>query len=348
MLAWSGVVLAPFILAAFEPEGVRHPMVHQVRSLVAVWLYVLGVVLVLHAVTEGFARVVVRAGRDALALRWQALGLAVALGVVTLASLPAAPVLAAVCPGIAGHESTLVLRGVLLGGVYAAVGIASGNALRARIASRVARERAERAAVEARLDALTARTQPHFVANALNTIAQTLRDDPDAAERLVEQLGQLFSHALSGSATGTVTLMEEIDAARSYLAVQAARFGTRLEVSLSGEALGDETPVPALCVLPLVENAVLHGLSTSAARVRVELDARRGASGFTIEIRDDGPGPDASRHVGHGTGLRELQQRLALAYPEGGARVDLVRKAAWTVATLILPAEAPKLRRGDA
>jgi two-component system sensor histidine kinase AlgZ len=264
---------------------------------------------------------------------------------VTALSIVVAPGLAAVCPGIAGHEQALVLRGVLLGGVYAVVGLASGHALRAGVRAQLAKERAERALIEARLDALTARTQPHFVANALNTIAQSLREDPAAAERLVEQLGQVFSHALSGSQTGAVSLADELDAARSYLGVQSARFGSRLEVSVAGDALGLDTPVPALCVLPLVENAVLHGLSTGAARVRVELEASRHEGGLRIEVRNDGAGPDASRHVGHGTGLRDLAQRLSLAYPAGGARVGLARRETWTVATLALPDAAPTLER---
>jgi signal transduction histidine kinase len=82
--------------------------------------------------------------------------------------------------------------------------------------------------------------------------------------------------------------------------------------------------------------------------VRVELDARRAERGFLIEVRDDGGGPEASRHVGHGTGLRELAQRLALAYPGGGARLELARRERWTVATLSLPDVTPALGRSVA
>lgn len=346
VLAVSALVLAPIILVAFEPDGLRHPLAHQLRSLVAVWLYAIGVVALLHLGTELVAAELDRRARDGLAPASLLLGVAASLVVVTLLSIPAAPVLAAVCPGIAGHEGALVVRGALLGLVYAAVGIALGHTFRGWLAARLARERAERSMVEARLAALTARTQPHFVANALNTIAQTLREDPDRAERLVEDLGGLFSHALSGSSTGQVSLADELVAARSYLSVQSARFGRRLTFSMEGSAIEDERWVPALSVLPLVENAVMHGLSAGDAPVHVELRATHEGDLVVIEVRDDGPGPEATRHVGHGRGLGELAERLALAYPSGDGCVALTREGGRTLARLVLPREAQRVAGG--
>jgi two-component system sensor histidine kinase AlgZ len=337
MLAASALVLPPVLLIAFEPDGTRHPMMHQLRSLLAVWLYTVGVVVLIHAVTELSARW--------LGPRWpgrvhQGLGVILALLAVLVISIPIAPVLASVCPGIAGHETDLVLRGTMLGAIYAVVGLALGHSQRAFLESRLSVERAQRAEAEARLAAVTARTQPHFLANALNTIAASVREDPARAEDLIERLGGLFSHALGAAGQTEVALLDELSAAKSYLVVQAARFGDRLtfEVEVAGELADDEAQrVPVMSIVPLVENAVLHGLSVPGTEVRVRLAIEVRGSDVSIEVSDDGPGPKGSRHEGHGTALRELNERLRLVYGEGRASVSLVREGEQTVARLRVP-----------
>lgn len=338
-LASSVLVLAPVILLAFEPDGTRHPILHQLRSLGAVWIYALLVVAILHLGTELVARFVDRRG-DGRALLPSIGGAAISLVLVSVISIPVAPALVLVCPGLGGHETDLVVRGVLLGAVYAAVGLALGHVLRTRIAARLSAERAERAALEARLSALTARTQPHFLANALNTLAATVREDPAKAEQLAEDLGGLFGHALRGSAEASVALVDELDAAKAYLSVQAARFGDRLTFALEGDALEGDDAVPAMSVVPLVENAVLHGLSRPGSRVSITLRARRTSEGVVIEVRDDGPGPEGTLHVGHKKGLAELEQRLALAYGPRRAALALRRDGDHTEARLVLPRSA--------
>lgn len=338
-LASSVLVLAPVILLAFEPDGTRHPILHQLRSLGAVWIYALLVVAILHGGTELVARLVDRRG-DGRALAPLLGGAVLSLAAVVLISLPVAPALVLVCPGLGGHETDLVVRGVLLGAVYAAVGLALGHVLRTRIAARLSAERAERAALEAQLSALTARTQPHFLANALNTLAATVRQDPAKAEQLAEDLGGLFSHALVGSAQGSVALVDELEAAKAYLSVQAARFGDRLSFAIEGDALDGDDPVPAMSVVPLVENAVLHGLSRPGSRVSITLRAQRTSEGVVIEVRDDGPGPEGTLHVGHKKGLAELEQRLALAYGPRRAALALRRDGEHTEARLVLPRSA--------
>lgn len=337
VLASSALVLAPVILIAFEPDGMVHPLMHQLRSLLAVWLYSVAVVAILHVVTELVSAVVDRRGRDGLSPLPLAVGVAAALLAVLAFSVPVAPLLAAVCPGIGGHEADLVLRGTLLGAVYALVGVTIGRTQRAWLAARLSAERAERAAIEARLSAVTARTQPHFLANALNTIAATVREDPARAEALIESLGGLFSHALSGSEAGLVTLEDELDAARSYLSVQAARFGDRLTFTLTGDALTLRAPVPAMSVLTLVENAVLHGLSRPGSALSVSVRATLVPGALHVEVRDSGPGPDATLHRGHGKGLSDLRARLSLLHPDGTARAALAREGSETVARLELP-----------
>jgi two-component system sensor histidine kinase AlgZ len=172
--------------------------------------------------------------------------------------------------------------------------------LRAQAADR--RAMAEReAALEAQLQALQARTDPHFLFNSINTVATLIPEDPRLAERTLERLADLFRYALDAGRTRTVPLRREVEMTRDYLAVQSARFGDRLLTSLAfDDALGD-LAVPPLLLQPLVENAILHGTSRRG-RGEVRVDVRREGDRLVFEVRDDGPGPGGSNRAGAGAG----------------------------------------------
>jgi two-component system sensor histidine kinase AlgZ len=197
----------------------------------------------------------------------------------------------------------------------------------------VLRER--QAALEVQLQALQARTNPHFLFNSLNTIASLIPDDPELAERTLERLADLFRYALDAAKTRAVPLRREFDVVRDYLAVQQARFGDRLRTAVELDPRAAEVEVPPLLLQPLVENAILHGMAHRRAGT-VTVSARLDGEQVVIEIRDDGPGPGASTHGGTRTSLRDIGERLRLFYggvasfalehaPEGGclARVAL-------------------------
>lgn len=176
---------------------------------------------------------------------------------------------------------------------------------------------AERTALRAQLEALQARANPHFFFNSMNTIADLIVEDPELAERTVERLAELMRYTLDASRTPTVPLARELDIVRDYLAIQAARFGDRLDVSLEVDPVALGIPVPPLLVQPLVENAVVHGLSDrSRGRVRIEIGSRE--RWVEVRVSDDGPGPDRSVHRGSQTALRDLRERMALLYGDSG------------------------------
>jgi two-component system sensor histidine kinase AlgZ len=190
----------------------------------------------------------------------------------------------------------------------------------------VLRER--QAALEVQLQALQARTNPHFLFNSLNTVASLIPDDPELAERTLERLADLFRYALDATKTRAVPLHREIEVVRDYLAVQQARFGDRLRTTVELDPRAAEVQVPPLLLQPLVENAILHGMAnrkTGTVLVAARLDGDQ----VIIEVRDDGPGPGASSHEGTRTSLRDIGERLRLFYggvaslaleraPEGG------------------------------
>jgi two-component system sensor histidine kinase AlgZ len=177
------------------------------------------------------------------------------------------------------------------------------------------------AALKAQLEALQARTNPHFFFNSINTVASLIADDPVLAERTLERLAELFRYALEAGKIASVPLQREFDMVRDYLAIQQARFGDHLQtqVTLAPEVAAVE--VPPLVLQPLVENAILHGLA-NRREGRVDVSARREGGRVLIEVRDDGPGPGASSHRGTQTSMRELTERLRLFFGEP-ARVEV-------------------------
>ena len=188
---------------------------------------------------------------------------------------------------------------------------------RNEIARQVQRTAAERqAALRAQLEALQARTNPHFFFNSINTVASLIVDNPALAEQTLERLSDLFRYALDSARVTSVPLSTEFEMLRDFLAIQAARFGDRLTTEVQLDAEIESVQVPPLLLQPLVENAVLHGLSQRKGG-HVSVKAWREGKNVRIEIADDGPGPGESQHRGSQTSVRDLTQRLRLTFGEG-------------------------------
>lgn len=311
------LLFAPPVLGlVFEPDGLRHELAHQARSLLAIWVYVMVLGVAIQLATDR-----VTAWRPALldGPAGAARHVALTLAVVAAATVVLAAPLAWTCPGLEGRGATLLLRGALLGTTYVLVGRLYASALRARTAEAEA-ARNERRLAEARFSALVARTQPHFLHNALGAAAELVHRDPEAAARALRDLGALFREIVQATSHPAVRAADELETARRYLDIQRLRFAPRLEVEVTRDPLADDERVPPLVLLPLVENAVLHGLSDGEpTRVRVEL--RLEAEHVVFEVSDDGPGAGSSRHgEGTGLGVRDVEERLASLYG-GGASV---------------------------
>jgi two-component system sensor histidine kinase AlgZ len=172
----------------------------------------------------------------------------------------------------------------------------------------------QKAALKAQIEAIQARTNPHFLFNALNTIASLIPEEPRLAEATVERLADLLRYALESSRHDQVTLERELGMLTDYLEVQKARFGDRLEFTLDVEEELLDVRIPPLLLQPLVENAVLHGIAGRKKGGRVTLRATRNGAAVEIRVDDDGPGPGGSTHRGSGTGLVDLERRIELVY----------------------------------
>jgi two-component system sensor histidine kinase AlgZ len=181
------------------------------------------------------------------------------------------------------------------------------------------RRQVEAEAVRARLQALQARTDPHFLFNALNTVAALIGEDPALAERAVERLSDLFRYALEGSARERVTLGEELAAVDDLLFVESLRLGDRLAVERRVDPELRSVRIPPLVLQPLVENAVRHGLSPRRSGGTVRIAASREGGDLVLVVEDDGLGANAPRSTGAGTTHADLRRRLALTWGRGAS-----------------------------
>lgn len=186
------------------------------------------------------------------------------------------------------------------------------------------------ASARAQADALQARIRPHFLFNSMNTIVGVLRRDPEVAERAVLDLSDLFRAAL-GAGEGASSLQEEVHLAERYLAIEQLRLGPRLQVEWErSEPLPWDLPLPRLVLQPLVENAVLHGISRLPAGGTVQVTLAADARSLAIRVRNPvpplpRPGQPA-RRAGDGAGHAQgnVGHRLAFACP--GAEMDWTRE----------------------
>jgi two-component system sensor histidine kinase AlgZ len=167
----------------------------------------------------------------------------------------------------------------------------------------------------ARLSELQSRIRPHFLFNTLNTAIALVRAEPARAETLLEDLSDLFRHALTDQGE-SVTLADEIALARRYLAIEQVRFGERLRVQWSLDAGADSARLPPLLLQPLVENAVRHGVEPSASGAELRISTQRRGSLVVIKVSNTlpaGPGP-----AGSGEALRNVRERLSLLHDVQG------------------------------
>ncbi len=112
--------------------------------------------------------------------------------------------------------------------------------------------------LEARIQALQSRIRPHFLFNSMNSIASLIVSDPDTAERVVEDLAELFRASLAEPTL--IPLENEITLCRRYLEIEQLRLGKRLTVDWQIGQLNDDIKIPSLMLQPLVENAIFHGI----------------------------------------------------------------------------------------
>ncbi len=174
--------------------------------------------------------------------------------------------------------------GILVAAIHGVAALAAARARELRAA------RLESSLARSQLRNLRLQLQPHFLFNALHTVSATMYDDPAAADEMLDQLAELLRASLRTAQADEVPLGEELALLDRYLAIQRARFGDRLEVSIQVEPGADSLLVPSLLLQPLVENAIRHGNAERAGRGAIAVRAHREDGRLVLEVEDDGSG----------------------------------------------------------
>jgi signal transduction histidine kinase len=202
---------------------------------------------------------------------------------------------------------------------------------RARIARELAASHLETELREARLQALSAQLDPHFLFNALNTLSALMYEDVPKADRLITALGEMLRDGLRAGGP-TWTLARELDHLQHYLAFAEARFGEHLQVEQAIEPGLESVPVPRFALQRLAENALKHNGSTAGRVLHVRVEAKSSGDLAELTVIDDGAGFQAGSI--DGVGLENLRRCLILLHgnrgrleaanhPDGGARVSI-------------------------
>jgi signal transduction histidine kinase len=232
------------------------------------------------------------------------------------------------------------LMGVWLYGLVAGVSYSIQIRERANASERRAL-RAEAALVEARLEALRARLNPHFLFNALHTVGALVRQDAARAESAVEKLGDLLRHTLRDDPGETVPFRDEWEFTEGYLEFELLRYGERLSVSRDIDPRSYACRAPSFALQTLVENAVRHSIANRVEGGRVEISANVDGASLLLRVRDDGTGPRASDDARRGYGLRALKERLEAVYGNAAALAIHADGATGYEVSIKLPCEPP-------
>jgi two-component system LytT family sensor kinase len=179
--------------------------------------------------------------------------------------------------------------------------------------------------LKARMDALSAQINPHFLFNTLNTVSSLIRYDPDMARGVVIKLSNILRRLLRKHET-FVPLQEELDFIDDYLDIEVARFGRdNLQIHKQIEEHTLDAFVPSMLLQPIVENALKHGLATKSGGGEITMRTSIHDARLIIEVEDNGVGiPEdrMSQVFQEGIGISNVHERLRVLYG-GDFRMDI-------------------------
>ncbi len=171
------------------------------------------------------------------------------------------------------------------------------------------------AELRARIQALQSRIRPHFLFNCMNSIASLIAVDPDAAERMVEDLSDLFRASLSEP--GLIPLSKELDICRRFVRIEQTRLGERLQVAWQIDEAALTVKIPSLLLQPLIENAIYHGVQPLPAGGLVSIRVAKQGKVCRLEISNPLPDVNQLNTKGNGLALENIRNRLAAHFGEG-------------------------------
>jgi signal transduction histidine kinase len=193
-------------------------------------------------------------------------------------------------------------------------------------------------AQEAELRMLRTQVDPHFLFNSLNSVSALTAIDPAAARAMVLELAAFYRHTLNLEAHRKVSLGDELQLARHFLAIEQVRFGPQL--AFEQQVAADALPclLPPMILQPLVENAVKHGIAQRLAPGVIRIVVERAGSILRIRVENDVDADPPHGQSASGIGLANVRQRLAAAYAHDAA-IHWRREGDIFTVDITLPAE---------
>src|SRR6266498_3562105 len=203
---------------------------------------------------------------------------------------------------------------------------------------RAATEQLERTVLEARMEALQAQIEPHFLFNTLASIDQLIQTDPPRASRMQQSLIRYLRSAMPQMRDGSrPTLGQQVDLSRAFLEIMAMRMEERLQWSVTVPEGLKSAVFPSMMLQTLVENAIKHGLEPRAGGGRLEISAEIADGRLVVNVLDNGVGfmPKAEG----GVGLANVRERLKALYNDRAELIISVPPAGGTCVTIKVPYE---------
>jgi len=191
---------------------------------------------------------------------------------------------------------------------------------------------------EAKLSALHAQLNPHFLFNTLNAVSSLVERDPRGVRRMIARLSELLRYTLDAGTEHEVVLSQELSFLDRYLEIMQIRFQDKLEIDIQiGDAARDAL-VPSLILQPLVENAVKHGVDKIAGPGKIAIRARREVDQLVLTVSDNGPGPSRIAKLDDaGVGLANTRQRLEQLYGSAQSLTLAEAPDGGTIARILIP-----------
>ena len=195
----------------------------------------------------------------------------------------------------------------------------------------------------AKLSLLHAQVEPHFLYNTLASAQYLTRSDPARADEMLGNLITYLRHSLPRTEDSLSTLGEELDRARAYLEILKIRMGARLELKIEVPDALKSIPFPSMMLQTLVENAIKHGLEPKSGGGTVWIIARDIDGSLAVTVADDGQGFNAESS-GTGIGLKNVRERLRLAYGGQASFAIVANFPNGVAATINVPLQFPEER----
>ena len=230
---------------------------------------------------------------------------------------------------------------------------------------RLHREEVERMEMEKRLEAarmelLKSQINPHFLFNTLSMVTSMAQlEDAHVTEKMISSMSSLFRYNLKTSEQ-IVFLKQELDVVENYIYIQKMRFGSRVQYGMSIELDAAKVRIPAFTMQPVVENAIIHGISKKEAGGKIFVRVVKKGSGILISVADNGVGMEErrleevreglkkERTSKVGIGFGNIYKRIDSIYQKGSFRI-YSRKGSGTVVQMFIPQdeEVEEYREGN-